>query len=189
MVAAKILAAALFAIPGAARAQETPGPALDVLVARLPLVNRAVEEMAASSLTSIASFDVREDIWRARRNQAQRQDREDTIALFERLAARPTEDLMVLLKNHRRVTGRVLSANDREFKIRPWYSRKEVAIGYREVAPWNLEPKASTQALQMTALSLITIPLSAVPALGRTCGMGRLLERHRGFPPLPMRLY
>ena len=162
-----VLAAVLFSAVGSARGQAPPGEAPSAQppastpeeLAALPLESPSLAEMAARTNWQAIPRNVRENVREAQLAAQQRRALEATVATFQRLAAEQKQDLAVTLRNHKKITGRVLSADASEFKIRARYNRQEITVRYYEVAQWRVEPTAGTQALQTTALILLTIPL------------------------------
>jgi hypothetical protein len=169
-----VLAAVLFSAVGSARGQAPPGEAPSAQpaastpeeLAALPLESPSLAEMAARPNWQSFPRNVRE----AQVAAQQRRALEATVATFQKLAAEQKQDLAVTLRNHKKITGRVLSADASEFKIRARYNRQEITVRYDEVAQWRVEPTAGTQALQTTALILLTIPLFPIFLLAGLAG-------------------
>jgi hypothetical protein len=172
--AAAILVAIVLAIPAAARAQNTSAvsDADDeaTALAALPLESPAIAEMAARGRTNAAPRDVPREIREARLMRQRREAAQDQIAFFQQMSSDRKHDLTVMLKNHKRITGRVSSADATGLAIRARYSKQESTIRYDDISCWNQVPTAGVQALQTTALILIAIPLLPFFFLGALAG-------------------
>jgi hypothetical protein len=96
--------------------------------------------------------------------------KQQTILLFDTMSQDRHHDLSVVLKRHKAVTGRVLSADSDGFVFRPRHSQQQTTIRYKDLDHWKQVPTEGTQVLQTTVSILITIPLFPFFFLGGLAG-------------------
>jgi len=136
----------------------------------LPLESPAIAEIAALSQSPPAVRDIPREIHEERAGQTRRKALEATAGTIQKLAAEHKRDLSVTLFNQKRITGRVLSADTTQFILRARYSHQQSTIRYSDVREWSVVPTAGNQALQNTALVLMTIPLLPLLLLAGLAG-------------------
>lgn len=141
------------------QAAEPQAASSDQLIPPLPLESPAIVEIAALNQSQAQARDIPREIHEARAQQARRKALEATAETIQKLAVEHKQDLSVTLVSRKRITGRVLSADATQFILRARYSHQQSTVRYSEVSEWRVVPTAGNQALQNTALVLMTIPL------------------------------
>jgi hypothetical protein len=171
-IAAAVLTAVSLTIPLAAARQTTPPDSQEAtqVLSTLPLENPGILEIAARAGPNAIARNIPREIREARAERRRREFEQDKLAFFRQMNSDRKHDLTVMLKDHKRITGRVLAADAYGFTIRARYSKQKSTIRYDEVAYWNQVPTAGEQAFEATLLILIAIPLLPLFFLGTLAG-------------------
>src|SRR5262249_6213617 len=136
----------------ASQAQEPQAGPCDEAIPTLPLESPAIAEIAARNRSQFEVRHIPREIQQARAEQARRKALEATTRAIQNLALEHKQYLSVVLPTHKRITGRVLSADATAFTIRARYSHQETTIRYNEMTEGNILPTAARQVLETTAL-------------------------------------